>query len=46
VEDFPYKTVPQIWIDGEYIGEYTDLAGHFDNADTGAEYKECAACEG
>lgn len=46
VEDFPYKTVPQIWIDGEYIGEYTDLAGHFDNADAGAEYKECAACEG
>ena len=46
VEDFPYKTVPQIWLDGNYIGGYTDLAGHLNNAEAASEYKECAACEG
>lgn len=25
------KTVPQIWLDDQYIGGYTELAAHFDN---------------
>jgi ribonucleoside-diphosphate reductase alpha chain len=46
VEDFPYKTVPQVWIDGKYIGGYTDLAEELDQSDEASKYKECAACEG
>lgn len=46
VKDFPYKTVPQIWIDNEYIGGYTELAENFEEHDEASKYKECAACEG
>ena len=46
VKDFPYKTVPQIWIDNEYIGGYTELAKNFEEHDEASKYKECAACEG
>ena len=46
VEDFPYKTVPPIWINGNYIGGYTDLAEELNQSDEASKYKECAACEG
>ena len=30
LEKYPAaKTVPQIWLDGEHIGGYTELAAHF-----------------
>ncbi|MFZ9186810.1 MAG: glutaredoxin domain-containing protein, partial [Holophagaceae bacterium] len=46
VEEFPYRTVPQIWIDNTHIGGYTELALMFEEADEASKYKECAACEG
>jgi ribonucleoside-diphosphate reductase alpha chain len=46
IEEFPYATVPQIWIDDEHIGGYTELAERIGEADEASKYKECAACEG
>jgi len=41
------KTVPQIYLDGEYIGGYDDLMKHFSQStDTVEESDECRACEG
>jgi ribonucleoside-diphosphate reductase alpha chain len=45
VEDFPYKTVPQIWLDGDYVGGYNELVEKLEGV-AEPEYKECAACEG
>ena len=42
--EFPYRTVPQIWINGGYIGGYAELAEKIGTPEK--EYKECAACEG
>jgi ribonucleoside-diphosphate reductase alpha chain len=42
--EWHWKTVPQIWLNGQYIGGYTDLAeklGHGEKS-----YGECVACEG
>ena len=46
VEDFPYKTVPQLWLGGEHIGGYTDYMSlkHQDQNDD--KYEECEACSG
>jgi ribonucleoside-diphosphate reductase alpha chain len=38
-------TVPQIYIDGEYVGGYTDLESYFAMG-TGTDDDECKACEG
>ena len=46
VEDFPYKTVPQLWLGGEHIGgyaEYMTLKHQNQNDD---KYEECEACSG
>ena len=46
VEDFPYKTVPQLWLSGEHIGgyaEYMTLKHRHRNDD---KYQECEACQG
>jgi ribonucleoside-diphosphate reductase alpha chain len=42
--EFPYRTVPQIWINGSYIGGYTDLAEKIGTPEK--QYGDCAACEG
>jgi ribonucleoside-diphosphate reductase alpha chain len=44
IEDFPYATVPQIWLDGEYIGGFVELSKKLTGITT--KYNECAACEG
>ena len=49
---FPYKTVPQIWLDGNYVGGYDGLMvlKQLENSwPTPAEplvYEECEACQG
>lgn len=39
------KTVPQIYIEGEYVGGYDELMSYLNNANT-EESEECRACEG
>ncbi len=46
VEPFPYKTVPQIWLDGSYVGGYAELAEKLDVFSGLSKYNECTACEG
>jgi ribonucleoside-diphosphate reductase alpha chain len=43
-QEFPYRTVPQIWINGHHIGGYTELAERIGTPEK--QYGECAACEG
>lgn len=43
-EEFPFRTVPQIWINGGHIGGYTELAEKIGTPEK--QYGECAACEG
>tara|TARA_A100001234_G_scaffold132673_1_gene116388 strand:+ start:267 stop:2255 length:1989 start_codon:yes stop_codon:yes gene_type:complete len=40
------KTVPQIYLEGEYIGGYDELISHFDNNTNIEESEDCKACEG
>ena len=40
------KTVPQIYIEGEYIGGYDELMEHFNKPLETTEDDECRACEG
>lgn len=42
--EFPYRTVPQIWINGTYIGGYIELVEKIGIPEK--QYGECAACEG
>ena len=44
VESFPYATVPQLWLDGEHIGGYTEYMQT--KHDQKTEYEECEACSG
>lgn len=44
VDEFPYETVPQLWLDGEHVGGYTDYMRKFH--DEGSKYVECEACSG
>jgi ribonucleoside-diphosphate reductase alpha chain len=46
VEEFPYATVPQLWIDGKHIGGYTEYMNEFHAKSEPAQTNECAACEG
>ena len=39
------KTVPQIYIEGEYVGGYDELMAFLERA-TDNEGEECRACEG
>ncbi len=43
--EWEWKTVPQIWLNGQHVGGYTALA---EKLSSGGEktYGECAACEG
>lgn len=44
--DWPYQTVPQVWINGSHVeGGYEGLAKLLDPA-TEPEYSECLACQG
>jgi ribonucleoside-diphosphate reductase alpha chain len=43
--DFPYKTVPQIWLNGTHIGGYSDVEALLKGKEE-VQYKECVACEG
>jgi ribonucleoside-diphosphate reductase alpha chain len=40
------KTVPQVYLEGEYIGGYDDLMKYFDANGNTEESEECTACEG
>ena len=40
------NTVPQIYIEGSYVGGYEELMKHFDKAPLVTEDDECKACEG
>ena len=42
--DWEWKTVPQIWLNGQHIGGYTALAEKLGSGEK--TYGECAACEG
>jgi ribonucleoside-diphosphate reductase alpha chain len=42
--DWEWKTVPQIWLNGQYVGGYTALAEKLGSGEK--TYGECAACEG
>jgi ribonucleoside-diphosphate reductase alpha chain len=44
VNDFPYDTVPQLWLDGEHVGGYTEYMQKFHNESS--KYEECEACSG
>jgi len=43
-KEFPFRTVPQIWINEQHIGGYTELAEKIGTPEK--QYGECAACEG
>ena len=42
--EWVWKTVPQIWLNGQHIGGYADLAKKLGKGEK--SYGECAACEG
>lgn len=41
-----WKTMPQIWLQEQYIGGYNDLVEHLRPKDVEKVYAECAACGG
>ena len=45
VEEFPYSTVPHLWINGEHIGGYTEYMEKTHNQKDD-KYAECEACSG
>ena len=46
VKDFPYKTVPQLWLSGEHIGGYTEYMTLKHQHQNDDKYAECEACSG
>ena len=47
VENFPYRTVPQLWIDSEHIGGYSEYMAKLHNdTNQSSQYDECEACSG
>ena len=42
--EWEWKTVPQIWLNGQHIGDYADLEKKLGNGEK--TYGECVACEG
>ena len=46
VKDFPYKTVPQLWLSGEHIGGYTEYMSLKHQNTNDDKYEECEACSG
>lgn len=42
--EWVWKTVPQIWLNGQHVGGYTELAEKLGQGEK--TYGECAACEG
>ena len=46
VEEFPYATVPQMWLDGEHVGGYTEYMQKFHAQQQPSQANECTACEG
>lgn len=44
LEYFPYETVPQLWIDNQHIGGYTEFMAVYHGEQ--AKYEECEACSG
>ena len=45
VEHFPYETVPQLWLDGAYVGGYSEYQSTFHD-DNNTDSGECEACSG
>jgi len=46
VDDFPYKTVPQLWLNGEHVGGYTEYMTKYHDDSNESKYEECEACSG
>ena len=47
LKEFNYATVPQVWIEGEHVGGYTEYMSKYHNdADETNKYEECEACSG
>jgi len=46
VADFPFKTVPQLWINGTHIGGYSEYMELTHNSNEDDKYAECEACSG
>ena len=44
IAEFPYKTVPQLWVNGNHIGGYTEYMETKHAAKV--DYAECEACSG
>lgn len=45
VEEFPFKTVPQLWLNGIHVGGYNDYLEKFGKS-TEEKYSDCEACSG
>lgn len=45
VKDFPYATVPQLWIEGVHVGGYAEYMEKYHSYDP-PSYKDCEACSG
>ena len=45
IEEFPFATVPQLWLDGEHVGGYTEYMARF-HGESSDNYNECEACSG
>ena len=46
LEHFPYATVPQLWLDLEHIGGYSDYMEKKHGEKRQSEPVECEACQG
>jgi glutaredoxin len=46
VGDFPFSTVPQLWINGDHIGGYSEYMEQTHNESNDDKYAECEACSG
>jgi len=42
----PVKSVPQIYLSGEYVGGYTEMMNILNNKSDSSDDSECLACEG
>jgi ribonucleoside-diphosphate reductase alpha chain len=46
VEDFPFTTVPQVWLDKRHVGGYNDYMSLYHAKQEPGQSNECTACEG
>jgi ribonucleoside-diphosphate reductase alpha chain len=46
VEDFPFTTVPQVWLDKKHVGGYREYMNLYHAKQEQVQGSECTACEG